>query len=248
MTVEQSSTRSIRLLKQVSSWIKGLISGREGLAVIISMLSVLVATFSLWVANSSLDLAVRVENTAKEKELKARLLFLTGSPSKDGAIIRIWPSNPNTIFRSMRVKLEYSEYVSEFELPPGSDTLSMEYIRPYLRKRIENLKQSDRYKDVISSLVPPGVGEYEGAIPILVYTEYVVFGELLEDLSLYRLTFKASWSMAEPSEKLQFTGIAFCKRVPVTEKEEWLSDDHVFVGVDIGGSISGPRTVRFVNC
>lgn len=233
---------------RVSRVLKPLFTTPSGQTVVIAILSLLISAFALLVAKRSLDSSERVEQAAALREERAKLLFLAGVPEDNGAAIRIRASDPSTIFRSMTVKLEYARHVSKFEMPPASDVFTMEYVRPYLQRRVDNLQKSDHYKEITKNLVAPGIGELDASVPVLIHTHYVLAGNLLEDLSLYKVAFRASWSLSEPKPKLRFTGMSFCARVPLAEKATWLADDHVFVGTDYSGGIDGPVTFRIVNC
>lgn len=228
-----------------------LFSGRQGMFLLVAILSVVIAASSLYMSRVSLQASLRTARSADEREARAKLLFLTGSPIHDGAALHLRAIDPNTIFRSMKVRLEFTYNVNEFDLGAGSDELGVEYLRAPIARRVEDMQKSAMYKSISESLVEGGTAQLSGEFPVLIKSEYIVAGELLEDLSLYRVEFVTSWKKGSTAKTFALTGIAFCSRIPAEERNSWLAKDTIFVGTDIGGELgpeSNVHAIRLVKC
>lgn len=228
-----------------------LFAGREGIGLAIAIISTVVAAYSLWLSRVSLQRSERTTNQAEASENRAKLLFLTGSPNSGGASIVLRPSDSRTIVRSLRVKLDLSPTFVSFGPPAGSGELTVSQLLPSIRRRADAFTKQPVFNEAMQHLVRGGHASLDGHFPILLYSKYVVGGEELEDLSLYRVEFAATWFKDDPQLKAILTGIAFCARVPQGQRTPWLADSNAFIGADIGASMSpkdGIKTFLFVRC
>lgn len=240
---QRASTGFARRFRRVAG---ALAPSREAIAVVISLCSLLVAGLSYRVAQNNLTIMANREKMALEEEGRRESIFLSGKVADNSGGIDLIVSDPDAIIQYRFIRLEYSKNAHKIILTGNDSRLDMEYLKPYLQRRLEYYRRST-IKDQ-KNLIAGGKMVMTDYMPLLVEVGYIKNGKILRHVGFYGLTYEATWYKGSPKSTFRLTGLTYCTAPRKNPDDWWHSDKFDFVDPRFPGGIPGPRDIVFVFC